>query len=216
MQFPDREKLDQAIYVTGWYNVTMPTDEGDLEATVLVVDDEEPVADLYETYLKDRYEVRVAYGGRAALTRLDDAVDVVLLDRRMPGLSGDDVLERIRDRQPDCRVVMVTALDPDFDIVEMPFDEYLTKPVQESEIVEAVEEQLLYATYDNRLREYFRIKSKIDVLREQKPAEELEADDRFEELCVLADSIRDDIESLVDEYGEIDPQYSRVINESDT
>lgn len=194
----------------------MPTDEGDLEATVLVVDDEEPVADLYETYLKDRYEVRVAYGGRAALTRLDDAVDVVLLDRRMPGLSGDDVLERVRDRQPDCRVVMVTALDPDFDIVEMPFDEYLTKPVQESEIVEAVEEQLLYATYDNRLREYFRIKSKIDVLREQKPAEELEADDRFEELCVLADSIRDDIESLVDEYGEIDPQYSRVINESDT
>lgn len=191
----------------------MPTDEDDLETTVLVVDDEEPVADLYETYLEDTYAVRVAYGGREALNHLDSAVDVVLLDRRMPGLSGDDVLDRIREREFDCRVVMVTALDPDFDIVEMPFDEYLTKPVQEAEIRETVEEQLLYATYDNQLREYFRIKSKIDVLREQKSPEELEADDRFEELCVLAESIREDIEALVEEHGDIDPQYSRVIND---
>lgn len=190
----------------------MSNEEDGLETTVLVVDDEEPVANLYETYLDDHHNVRVAYGGREALNKLDDAVDVVLLDRRMPGLSGDDVLKKIRDREADCRVVMVTALDPDFDIVDMPFDEYLTKPVQQEEILDAVEEQLLYATYDSRLREYFRIKSKIDVLRNQKPPEELESDDRFEELCVLADSIRDDIESLVEEHGEIDPQYSRVID----
>jgi DNA-binding response OmpR family regulator len=36
----------------------------------------------------------------------------VLLDRRMPGLSGDNALNRIREREYDCRVAMVTAVDP--------------------------------------------------------------------------------------------------------
>ncbi len=44
-------------------------------------------------------------------------------------MSGDEVLDTIAERGIDPAVVMVTAVDPDFDIVEMPFDEYLTKPV---------------------------------------------------------------------------------------
>jgi CheY-like chemotaxis protein len=41
--------------------------------------------------------VRTAYGGHEALEELSDDVDVILLDRRMPGLSGDEVLEEVRD-----------------------------------------------------------------------------------------------------------------------
>ncbi|TKX52052.1 response regulator, partial [Halorubrum sp. SS7] len=58
---------------------------------VLVVEDEPDLADLYAAWLGDEYRVRTAYGGREALDQLDetdDEVDAILLDRRMPGLSG--------------------------------------------------------------------------------------------------------------------------------
>ncbi len=80
---------------------------------VLVVEDEPDLADLYATWLRGEYRVRVAYGGREALEKLDDEVEVVLLDRRMPDLSGDEALKEIRERGFDCRVAMVTAVEPD-------------------------------------------------------------------------------------------------------
>lgn len=67
-------------------------------ATVLVVDDEPDVADAYAAQLDDQYIVSTAYGGDEALERIDVSVDIVLLDRRMPSTSGDEVLERIRNR----------------------------------------------------------------------------------------------------------------------
>jgi len=63
---------------------------------------------------------------------IDETVDVVLLDRMMPGMSGQEVLAAIRERGLDCRVAMVTAVDADFDVIEMGFDEYLGKPRTET------------------------------------------------------------------------------------
>ena len=63
---------------------------------VLVVDDDEDLADTCEYWLRDDYDVRVAYGGEDALNQIDETGDVVLLDRRMPKLSGDAVLEGTR------------------------------------------------------------------------------------------------------------------------
>ena len=108
---------------------------------VLVVEDEPDLADLYAAWLGDEYRVRTAYGGREALDELDEAdeVDAILLDRRMPGLSGDEVLTAVRDRGIDCRVAMVTAVEPDFDILEMGFDDYLVKPVSKDDLLGVVE-----------------------------------------------------------------------------
>jgi len=109
-------------------------------ATVLVVDDEPDIAESYGQWLRDDHDVRVTTSGEDALDRLDGTVDVVLLDRRMPGLSGAEVLEEIADRDVDPGVVLVTAVDPGFEIVELDFDNYLPKPVTPDDIVEAVEE----------------------------------------------------------------------------
>ena len=134
------------------------------QPTVLVVDDDRALADTCEYWLREEYDVRVAYGGTQALERVDDSVDVVLLDRRMPDVSGDDVLEEIDARGLDCRVAMMTAVAPDTDIVEMPFDEYLVKPVDEERVTEAVEELLVRAEFDDRVREYFALASTEAVL----------------------------------------------------
>ena len=153
--------------------------------TVLVVDDDRALADTCEYWLRDEYDVRVAYGGTQALEQVDDGIDVVLLDRRMPGVSGDDVLAEIDARGLDCRVAMMTAVAPDTDIVEMPFDEYLVKPVDEESVTETVEELLVRAEFDERIREYFALASTEAVLDDREvrdPAALDELTDRVREL----------------------------------
>jgi DNA-binding response OmpR family regulator len=107
---------------------------GSERPVVLVVDDEPGLADLYAVWLKETCDTRVAYGGQAALDELDDGIDVVLLDRRMPTRSGDEVAAEIRAEGLDCRICMVTAVDADFDLIELEIDDYLEKPVTQAQL----------------------------------------------------------------------------------
>ncbi|WP_181692540.1 response regulator transcription factor [Natronomonas sp. LN261] len=116
--------------------------------TILAVDDERGLVDIYQAWFDDRYDVRTAYGGREALSTFDGSIDLVLLDRRMSGVSGDEVLETLREAGHDCPVVMVTAVEPDEGMVELPFDEYVLKPVDKKELFETVERALVRASDD--------------------------------------------------------------------
>ena len=141
--------------------------------TVLVVDDEPRVCQAFELWLDGTYRVVTATDGETALERLDGRIDVVLLDRHMPGLSGDEVLDRIREGDHDPRVAMVTAVDPDFDIVDMPFDHYVSKPV-DGETLEGVIERLLELDrYDGSLSDFYAVTEKIATLEAAKTRHEL-------------------------------------------
>ena len=83
---------------------------------VLAVDDDEKLLETYEMWLAADYDLRTVGDGERALEILDDDVDVVLLDRLMPDLAGENLLREIRDRDIECQVAMVTAVEPDFDI----------------------------------------------------------------------------------------------------
>ncbi len=64
---------------------------------VLVVEDEHMVADLYWQWLDQAgFDAEVGLGGREGLKKIDKDIDVVLLDRRMPEIPGDQVLDVIR------------------------------------------------------------------------------------------------------------------------
>jgi DNA-binding response OmpR family regulator len=174
--------------------------------TVLVVDDDEAVAEVYSRQLEKRYTVDTAYDGENALDAVTEEIDVVLLDRRMAGLSGGEVVEVIRDRGLDCGVVMVTAVDPGFDIVDMGFDDYLIKPVTEEELHDAVEETYERVTGEQQMRKYLAVASKIATLRTEKNSAQLEASDeyarlqeRFERLQNAVDISDVDVEIPVDQ-----------------
>jgi DNA-binding response OmpR family regulator len=171
---------------------------------VLVADDEAAVADTYALRLDDTYETRVAYDGEETLAAVDDDVDAVLLDRRMPGLSGDDVLERLRGRGYDGVVVMVTAVDPDLNILEMDFDDYLCKPVDRETILRTLEQHLGPPdSTDDRLREFFRVISKLSVLRAEETRAALEADEEFRRLEKRADELATDLRERVDGFEDL-------------
>ncbi len=175
------------------------------EPTILVVDDEQDVTDLYATWLDGSFDVRRSYEGCEALELLDDGVDVVLLDRRMPGLSGDEVLEKLRERGLHSRVVMVTAVKPDFDIIEMGFDDYLVKPVSKDDLYTTVEGMLTRDEYDDQMQEYFSLVSKKAVLESEKNAEELAENDEYQRLTSRVETLRqtvDDARSELEDHGD--------------
>ncbi|MCY4729736.1 HalX domain-containing protein [Natronomonas gomsonensis] len=168
-------------------------------ATVLVVDDERDLADLYTAWLSQEYDVRTAYGGQEALDALDEDVDVALIDRLMPQVSGDEVLEHIRESEYDCRVSMVTAVEPDFDIIEMGFDEYIVKPIRRDDLVGVVESLLSRSAYDNQLQEFFSLASKRAALQSQKSQHELENSDAYSDLTERVEALRADLDSTAEE-----------------
>jgi DNA-binding response OmpR family regulator len=174
------------------------------EPTILVVDDEPDVADAYAAQLREQYTVRTAYSGQAALESIEEAVTIVLLDRRMPGLSGDDVLERIREQDIDARIAMVTAVDPDFDIIEMPFDDYLTKPVSRDDLFGTVDRLLTCAKYESQFQEFYALTNKIATLRANKSEAELENSGEFADLQAEREDIRAQLDATIEEFDDDD------------
>jgi DNA-binding response OmpR family regulator len=170
--------------------------------TVLVVDDEAGITDLYAEWLSDSYEVRTAYNGTEALEEVDDAVDVVLLDRRMPDMSGDEVLAEIRDRDLDCRVAMVTAVDPDFDILEMGFDTYVVKPTTDEELHETVETLVERASYDDAIQEYFSLSARRAALEANKGHAELESSKEYAELSARLEELEGSLDDSFTDLGD--------------
>ncbi len=184
--------------------------QGSENATVLVVDDEEEVADVYALRLRNEYDTRVAYGGEDALETLDIDVDIVLLDRRMPDISGDEVLAKIREKGYDCRVIMLTAVDPGLDIVEMPFDDYLCKPVEKDDLVAAINQQLQVQRYGDQLSEYYEVTSKLALLESELPPQEREQSDELERLTERAEELQEELDDVLDEFETLDDAFRSI------
>lgn len=181
------------------------------EPRVLMVDDEKKVADAYALRLEDVADVTVVYSGEEALAAVDDhpTPDVVLLDRHMPGLSGDEVLDRLRERDLRTRVIMVTAIDPGLDIVDMPFDDYLSKPVEREDLRAAIDQQCQVLAYE-LLGEYFRLESTRAVIDAELPADEIERDDRLDGIEARRAAIEERVLGLLPDAEELLAEFSGI------
>jgi len=180
--------------------------------SILVVDDERDVADGYGLLLGSRYDdIEVAYSGAETLRVLEDNdVDVLLLDRRMPEMSGDEVLEWVRETEYDCRVIMVTAVTADFDIVEMPFDDYLQKPIAKEDLFAAIEQQRYADQFDSELQEYFAARSKIAVLEGDKSESQLEDNKKYRRLTATASRLETELGERVDEFDDVVDTFTSI------
>jgi DNA-binding NtrC family response regulator len=109
---------------------------------VLVVDDEEVVRIGYRRVLSaDGFRVVAAGNGPEALDMMDgDTFDVVLLDMRMPGMDGLELLRAIKERWPQSEVVVVTgypSIDAAKEAVKLGAYDYLAKPVVPEAVIRA-------------------------------------------------------------------------------
>jgi len=113
---------------------------------VLIVDDEPALLDVLERYLKDEgFEVVRASDGPAAVVLFSTShPDLVVLDLNLPGLSGTEVLKRMRAER-DVPVIMCTARVAEVDRVvglELGADDYIGKPFSPREVVARVKSVL--------------------------------------------------------------------------
>ena len=153
---------------------------------ILVVDDDEAYLDAKAAWLQEYYVVRTAASGSAALEAYDEAVDVVILDRQMPGMDGDEVAEQLRQHENQCQIVMTTGVEPDTDIIELGIDDYVTKPIRNEEMLEVIDRALERARYDESLQGYFSLANKRDILAENPDVRETA---RFSELADAVDEL---------------------------
>lgn len=186
--------------------------------TILVVEDEPSVTKLYVEFLEPEYTVLTAETAQEGIDILlgqGDAadagaaeIDAVLLDRRLPDAPGEEVLDLIEERGFDCRVAMVTGVEPDFDIVGMGFDLYIVKPVTRSELLEAVETLFVRSEYGGLLREAASLASKRALLESQKTEAELEASAEYSTLLERMSELDDE---LLDLAGSLSSDDYRVM-----
>ena len=113
---------------------------------ILIVEDEETIADLERDYLElSGIEVEVANDGETGLEKaLTDQFDLVILDLMLPGVDGFEICREVRQKK-NTPIIMVSAKKDDIDKIRglgLGADDYMTKPFSPSELVARVKAHL--------------------------------------------------------------------------
>ena len=117
-----------------------------MPASILLVDDEKGFVDTMAKRLTKRgLTVGTAYDGQAGLDALagSDNVDVVILDVKMPGMDGIEVLQAIKAAHPLVEVIMLTGhatVENAIDGMKLGAYDYMMKPCEMDELLAKVEE----------------------------------------------------------------------------
>lgn len=130
--------------------------EGELLAkNILIVDDEQAIADLVEVYLKnENYNVLKFYNGQEALNCIkNEKIDLAILDVMLPDINGFAICQRIREKY-NFPVIMLTAKEEEIDKITgltLGADDYITKPFRPLELIARVKAQLRRFTKYNAM-----------------------------------------------------------------
>ncbi|MFB6298367.1 MAG: HalX domain-containing protein, partial [Salinirussus sp.] len=109
-----------------------------------------------------------------------------------PVISADKIAIQ-QSKEYDCRVVLVTGVDPDTDIINMGFDTYLTKPTGSGELCKAVEDVIDRAAHDDQVQRYYRLIEKQTTLEATKPQAELAQSEEYRQLQAEIDRVREEM-----------------------
>ncbi|ANU20216.1 two-component system response regulator [Planococcus plakortidis] len=114
---------------------------------ILIVDDQQGIRLLLkEVFERDGYETWIAGSGKEALELTESRCpDIVLMDMKMPGMDGIELLKRLKSRNHECKVIMMTAYG-EMGVIEESMNwgvmGYFTKPFDVFELRDAVREAI--------------------------------------------------------------------------
>ncbi len=157
---------------------------------ILVVDDEEPIRESLSAWLqKDGYHVDIADSGQSALGCIEDCLfDLYLVDIKMPGMDGIELLGRIKEAQPDANIIMITAhgsIQTAVEAMKRGACDYICKPFDPDEL----------SLMTERVSANQALKDENIALREQLMEHQ---ETSFEGLVVESQALRDIFTSLQD------------------
>jgi DNA-binding NtrC family response regulator len=125
------------------------------EMKVLIVDDEADFRDtMVKRLLSRKIPALAAAGGKEALAVLEDTeVDVVVLDVKMPGMDGIEVLRRIKAAGHDVEVIILTghaAVDSGIRGMQLGAFDYVMKPASMTELLDKIHQAWVVKSERNR------------------------------------------------------------------
>ena len=106
---------------------------------IVIVDDEKKICEFIKAFLDNEgYYTEVAYDGDSAIDKLNSKkYDLLILDRMLPGISGEEICKYIRDKS-DVPIIMLTAKIEDEDKIDgfkLGCDDYICKPFNINELI---------------------------------------------------------------------------------
>lgn len=173
----------------------------------LVIEDNGDLAETYSIWLEQKCDVHTATRGTAGLSWFDPSIDVVLLDRRLPDIAGDRVCREIRSRDDDVQIALITAIEPGEDLVDIPCDDYLVKPVTKDDVLDTVRELLLRSQLDEELQRHFAIASKMAALENSSSND---ADAAITDLRRQAERTRARIDERLSELDDFEAAFQTI------
>ena len=117
----------------------------ELKAKVLLVDDETDFLSTLAERLEARgLKVSTATSGEDAVANADkEGFDLIVLDLAMPGIDGLETLKRIKAKQPDAEIIMLTgqgSIKTSIEAMKLGAEDFLQKPVNISELMDKISE----------------------------------------------------------------------------
>ena len=111
---------------------------------ILIIDDERPIRETLEMFLREKgYEVATSEDGKQGLEAVQrERPEIVILDIRLPGMDGLEVLRRIKEKGEETQVIMITAYhdkETTKQAMKLGAYEYIHKPLDADEFENAIE-----------------------------------------------------------------------------
>ena len=159
--------------------------QAEKRATILVVDDEHGVRQSFYMVLKDEFTVLLAGSGKEAIDIFSkNTVDLILLDILLPDIDGIDLLERLKEMDPNTEIIMVTAvkeIQTAVKAIKLGAYEYIIKPFVVDEVITVI----------RRALEKYSLVKEVTYLRH-----ELERRQPFEEMVGVNENMKDIFELI--------------------
>ncbi len=116
------------------------------EKKILIVDDDKSINAVFKMMLEEQgYTVTTASSGQEALSLADSSFDLVILDIKLPDITGDEVAKVMRERGMAGNIVLMTGypeLEDCIDMLGIGIQEILLKPISPDEILRVAREAL--------------------------------------------------------------------------
>lgn len=149
-------------------------DENKEKGVILVVDDEKDVTTSLQGFFTALgYDMLTAFDGNEALKIIDSVtVDLILLDVRMPGVDGIQILKHVRKDKPKAKVIIMTAYDKEVkqEVEKIGIDGFFAKPIDLSQLIERIRFVIDKVKQDTRV---YPTKEKVETKTKQTPKAKL-------------------------------------------
>jgi DNA-binding response OmpR family regulator len=138
------------------------------KVNILIVEDEVAIlTGLKDVFVFHGYDVDSAETGPVGLQKaLSGTFDLILLDVMLPGLSGFEICEQVREQNPDQPIIMLTAKSSDDDIIQglaLGADDYVTKPFSVAQLVLRVQAVLRRSHIGTETANQIRLSDDIEI-----------------------------------------------------